>query len=96
MLLSLGWVELADIYRNAEEAHESVHWLFQEKGLFPQGTSDSRAGERLATAFVKTLGDKLQKSSYDCVFETYARGFSFLRREILYLPDPLLNAFKKN
>jgi hypothetical protein len=79
------WVEHADIYRSGDEAHE-------ERSLVVPGERDYLHTEHpivepdqtLATAFVETLGAKLQKSSYACVFETYGPGILILTER-----DPL-------
>lgn len=73
------WIEHADIYRSDEEAHEERSLAVPgEKDYFHTEHPIIEPDQRLATAFVKTLHDKLQKSSYASAFETYGRGILIL------------------
>jgi len=73
------WVEHADIYRSGEEAHEERSLAAPgEKDYFHTDHPIAEPDQRLATAFVKALQDKLQKSSYASVFETYGPGILIL------------------
>ena len=91
------WVEHADIYRSGDEAHEERSLAVAgEKDYFHKEHPIVEPDLRLATHFVEIFGDKLQKYLMLAYLKPMARGFSFLRREILYLPGQLLSAFKKN
>jgi hypothetical protein len=79
------WVEHGDIYRSGDEAHEERSLAVSgEKDYFHTEHPIVEPDQRLATAFVETLRDKLQKSSYACVFETYGAGILILTER-----DPL-------
>lgn len=80
-----GWIEHADIYRSGDEAHEERSLAVSgEKNYFHAEHPIVEPDQRLATAFVETLCDKLQKSSYACAFETYGAGILILTER-----DPL-------
>jgi hypothetical protein len=79
------WLEHADIYRSGDEAHEERSLAVAgERDYFHTEHPIVGLDQRLATAFVEILGDKLQKSSYACVFETYGPGILILTER-----DPL-------
>jgi hypothetical protein len=79
------WVEHADIYRSGEEAHEERSLAVpKEKDYFHIEHPIVEPDQRVATAFIETLGDKLQKTSYACAFETYGPGILILTER-----DPL-------
>ena len=79
------WVEHADIYRSGDEAHEERSLAVAgEKDYFHKEHPIVEPDLRLATHFVEIFGDKLQKSSYACVFETYGPGILVLTER-----DPL-------
>jgi hypothetical protein len=64
------WVEHADIYHSGDEAREERTLAVSgEKDYFHTEHPIVEPDRRFASAFVETLGDKLQKSSYACAFE---------------------------
>ncbi len=80
------WVEHADIYRSGDEAHEERSLAVSgERDYFHKEHPIVEPDQRLATAFVEILDDKLQKLSYACAFETYGPGILILtERDALF------------
>jgi hypothetical protein len=91
------WVEHADIYRSGEEAHEERSLAAsEEKDYFHTRHPIVEPDQRLAIAFVETLRDKLQKSSYTCAFKTYGPGILILtERDPLFTGSTVERIYKE-
>ena len=81
------WVEHADIYRSADEAHEDRSFAIGDEPPFVHRENPiCEPDTRIAKCLIQVLEKKLQKSSYRKIYEEKGAGIL-----LLTLRDPLFD-----
>lgn len=69
------WLEVADVYRSADEAHEERSRVTSgESGFVHRESPIAEPDERLAIAMLDLIENKISKESYRSVFLKYGPG----------------------